>query len=64
MGDYEEIRMPEVWLIYPQRRELEVYIHDGFEFEQDRVIGTGSVQPRFFPAVVNVAALWQAFDRA
>jgi Uma2 family endonuclease len=64
MLDYERIRTPEVWLIYPERRALEVYAHDGSELQHENTINTGVVRPRLCPADVNVDQLWKAFDRA
>jgi Uma2 family endonuclease len=64
MLDYERIRTPEVWLIYPERRSLDVYVHDNSELQHEATFNTGTLRPRLCPADVNIDQLWKAFDRA
>lgn len=63
LADYERIGTPEVWLIYPERRSLEVYIHDGSELQPEQTITTGTIRPRLCPADVNLDELWREFER-
>ena len=63
MADYEHIRVPEVWLIYPERRSLEVYVHDGAELQHEQTAASGLIRPRLCPADVNIDELWREFER-
>jgi Uma2 family endonuclease len=59
LADYAEISVPEVWVISPEERTVEVlYLEDGF-LRSSQVLASGTLTPKLFPQVtVDIASIW------
>lgn len=59
LADYASLGLPEVWVISPEARTVEVlYLEDG-HLCSTRVVADGTLTPRLFPHVtVEIASLW------
>ena len=61
--NYESIGTPELWLIYPESQNVEVYrLNDGRLFMEQNIT-SGEIQPVFAKSGVPVEELWNAFNR-
>jgi Uma2 family endonuclease len=60
LADYAEIGVPEVWVIAPQGRTIEVLLLANGRLVREHFLGTGDVlKPRMFPHVqVDIAQIW------
>ena len=60
LADYAEIGVPEVWLISPEGRSVEVLYLEGPGYRLAAVLGTGDMlKPKLFPHVqVDIAQIW------
>jgi Uma2 family endonuclease len=59
LGDYAGIGVPEVWVVSPEARTVEVlYLEDG-RLRSARILREGLLVPRRFPAVqIDIAQIW------
>jgi Uma2 family endonuclease len=59
LSDYERILVPEVWVVSPEARTVEVLRLDGGALKTYALLREGQVQPVHFPeAVVDIASIW------
>jgi Uma2 family endonuclease len=59
MRDYESLGVPEVWLLSPKPRTLEVLQLDNGRLVSVAVRVSGEIAPRLFPeAVIDLEAIW------
>ena len=59
LRDYESIRTPEVWLVSPEARTVEVLILDDAKFRRSAILAEGMLKPRLLPSVqIDIANIW------
>jgi|ERR1017187_5675357 Uma2 family endonuclease len=59
LADYASLGVPEVWVISPETRTVEVlYLEDAY-LRSDHILARGILTPKLFPHVnVDIAAIW------
>ena len=59
LSDYERIAAPEVWVVSPEARTVEILKFDGDRLKTYAVLREGQLQPVHFPeAVVDITTIW------
>jgi len=60
LQDYEAIATPEVWVVSPGDRAVEVFQLENGALERVAILVSGILKPRAFPHVeVNIAQIWR-----
>jgi len=59
LGDHASLGVPEVWVISPEARTVEVlYLEDGY-LRTSHILAQGALTPKLFPNVkVEIAKIW------
>jgi Uma2 family endonuclease len=59
LGDYAALGVPEVWVVSPEARTVEVlYLDNGF-LRTSHILASGALTPKLFPQVsVDIAKIW------
>jgi Uma2 family endonuclease len=64
LADYEQIAVPEVWLLDPEPPQFTSYHYESGALREHQKSNRGVVSPRFLPGLtVDLADLWAAFER-
>ena len=59
LADYASLGIPEIWLIHPDVRRIEVLYLEAGQLGCRGILSEGVLQPRFFPSVqVDIAQIW------
>jgi Uma2 family endonuclease len=59
LADYAAIGVPEVWVISPEARSIEVLYLEDNHFRSSQVLTDGTLTPKLFPHVkVEIAKIW------
>ena len=58
--NYESIRVPEVWVLSPEARTVEIMqLSAGRKLETVAIVNQGQIRPKLFPQVtVSIASIW------
>jgi len=62
LGNYESIGTAEVWLIFPESQNVEVYRLTEGKLVMEQNVTSGEIQPWFGIQGVPVEQLWNAFN--
>jgi Uma2 family endonuclease len=59
LADYASLGVPEFWVVWPERRAVEVFLLEGGEMRCSQLVSEGAIKPVRLPNVeVAVAELW------
>ncbi len=59
LRDYENLGVPEVWVVSPEARTVEVLLLEEGKLHTTAILNQGQIRPRHFPeAAVEIAAIW------
>ena len=59
LGDHAFIGVPEVWVVSPEARTVEVLLLEDGYFRRGGIVADGVLQPKLFPHVqVDIAQIW------
>jgi len=59
LGDYATLGVPEVWVVSPEARTVEILYLDNGLLRTSHVLASGALTPKLFPQVsVEIAKIW------
>ncbi|HEY1341110.1 MAG TPA: Uma2 family endonuclease, partial [Bryobacteraceae bacterium] len=59
LRDYAELGVPEVWVLSPEPRTIEVLHLENGAYRRAAVLAEGTLEPRSFPGVsITIADIW------
>jgi Uma2 family endonuclease len=59
LADYASLGVPEVWVVSPEARTVEVLYLEEHHLRTNRIHATGTLTPKLFPQVsVEIAKIW------
>ena len=59
LRDYEQIRVPEVWVLSPEARTFEVLELQENQLRTTKILAEGQISPAHFPGVsIDVISIW------
>lgn len=59
LGDYASISVPEVWVLSPEGRTVEVLLLENGFLRRSQILADGILQPKLFPHVhIDIAKIW------
>ena len=61
LADYGSLGVPEGWMFFPERRNVEVFDLENGSLRQSQVLTEGILKPTRFPGVqVDISGIWPA----